>query len=50
MLITILIFNLPKFCHSYNFGQIWSQNLMFSKLTEIWYKGTLLYADYGFDV
>ena len=23
---------------------------MFSKLTETWYKGTLLYADYGFDV
>ena len=23
---------------------------MFSKWIEIWYKGTLLYADYGFDV
>ena len=22
-------------CHSYNFGQIWSQNQMFSKLTQI---------------
>ena len=25
------------------FGQIWSQKLKFSKLTEIWYKCTLLY-------
>ena len=50
MLFTILMFIFSKFCNSYNFGQIWSPNLMFSKLTEIWYKSTLLCADYGFDV
>ena len=25
------------------FGHIWSQRLKFSNLTEIWYRGTLLY-------
>ena len=50
MFITTLMFILSKFCHSYNFGQIWSQNLMFSKLTEIWCRGTLLYAYYDFNV
>ena len=35
MLITILMFISSKFSHSYNFGQIFSQNLMLSKLTEI---------------
>ena len=39
-----------NFCQSYFFGQIWSQNLKFSKLTEIWYRGTLSSADYDFDV
>ena len=28
---------LQKFCHSYNFGQIWSQNLVFSQLTGFMY-------------
>ena len=32
------------------FGQIWSQKLRFFKLTEIWYRGTLLYAYYDFNV
>ena len=45
MLITILMFIFSKLYNSYNFRQIWSQNLML-----IWYKGTLLYTDYGFDV
>ena len=39
-----------NFCYSHFFGQIWSQNLKFAKLTEIWYRGTLLYAYYDFDV
>ena len=50
MLLTTVMFIFPKLCHSYNFGQIWSKNLMLSKLNEICYKGTLLYTDYGFDV
>ena len=45
LLITILIFIFSKFCQSYNFEQIWRQHLML-----IWYKGTFLYADYGFDL
>ena len=39
---------LQIFCHF--FGQIWSQNPKFSKLTEIRYKDTLLYAYYNFNV
>ena len=31
-------------------GQIWSQNLKFFKLTEIWGRDTLLYAYYDFNV
>ena len=31
-------------------GQIWSQNLKFFKLTEIWYSGTLLHVFYDFSV
>ena len=50
MLIMILMFISSKIFHSHNFGQILSQNLIFSKLTEIWCKGTFLYADYGFGV
>ena len=38
MLIMILKFIFSKFYHSYNFGQIWTQNLMFSKLIEVRYK------------
>ena len=32
------------------FWQIWCQNLKFSKSTEIWYRDTLLHADYDFNV
>ena len=32
------------------FGQIWSQKLKFSKLTKIWYRGTLLYPHFEFNV
>ena len=35
-----------NFCHSYFFGQIWSHNLNFYKMTEILYRGKLLYAYY----
>ena len=42
MLITVLMFILSKFLSFIFFGQIWSQNLKFSKLTEICYRGTLL--------
>ena len=38
------------FFHSYFLGQICSQNLKFSKLTEIWYKGTLLYVYHDFNI
>ena len=31
-------------------GQIWSQKLRFSKLTKIWYRGTLLCTYYDFNV
>ena len=31
-------------------GQIWSQKLKFSKLTKIWYRGTLLYPYFKFNV
>ena len=33
--------------HAHFFGQIWSPIVMFSKLLEIWYRGTLLYAYYN---
>ena len=45
---SMLIF--PIFFCSYFFGQIWSQNLKFSKLTEIWYQGTLLYVYHNFNI
>ena len=44
----MLIFQ--NICHSYFFGQIWSQNLKFSKLNEILYRDTLLHAYYDFHV
>ena len=46
MLITILMFIFSKFLSFIYFGLIWSQNLKFSKLTEIWDKRTFLYACY----
>ena len=50
MLITVLIFIHSKFFSFILFGQIWSQNLKFFKLTKIWYRGRLLYAYVDFDV
>ena len=50
MLITIVMFIFSKFLSVILFGQIWSQNLKFSKLTEISYKGTLLHVYYNFNV
>ena len=50
MLITTLMFIfLKKFCHSCNFWQIWSQNLMLSQLTGIQHLCILLilYVDYN---
>ena len=41
---------MQNFCHSYFFGEIWSQNLKFSKLTEIRDKHTFLYACYNVNV
>ena len=50
----IVILNLmlifPDFCHFHFWGQIWSQNLKFSKFTEIWYGGTFLYAYFDSNV
>ena len=45
-----LIFIFSKFCHSYFFEQVWSQNLKLSKLTEIWYRCTLLCAYHDFNI
>ena len=50
MLISILLFIFQIFCHLYSFSQIWSQNLKFFKLTEIWYRGRLPYAYFDFNV
>ena len=50
ILISNLMFIFPKFL-SFTFSrQIWSQNLKSSKLTEIWYKSTFLYAHFDFNV
>ena len=40
----------PNFFRFYFLGQIWSQNLKFFKLSEIWYRGRLLYTYFNFDV
>ena len=50
MLITILMFIFPKFLSFMFYGQIWSHNLDFFKLTEISQRGTLIYAYYSFNV
>ena len=50
MLIWILMLIFSKFFSFIYFAQIWSQNLKFFKLAEIWYKGRLLYAYFDFDV
>ena len=49
-LVTILTFIFRNSVHWYFFEQIWYQNLKFSKLTKIWYWGTLLHAYYDFNV
>ena len=43
MLVTILMVIFSKFLSFIFFGKIWSQNLTFSKLTEVWDKCTFLY-------
>ena len=43
-LITILMFVFPEFLSLMCFEQIWSHNLKYFKLTEIWNKGRLRYA------
>ena len=47
ILISNLIFSFSKFLSLIFFGLIWSQNLKFSRLTEIWDKHTFLYACYN---
>ena len=49
IIISNLMFISPKFLSLTFFGQIWSQNLKLSKLIEIWYRVTLLYAYYDFN-
>ena len=50
MLISILILIcFPNFFHSYFFWEICLQNLKFSKLTEIFFRRTLLYTYYNFN-
>ena len=44
MLITTLMFIFPKIFSFIFFRLIWSQNLKFFKLIEIWYRGRLPYA------
>ena len=47
ILISNLIFSFSKFLSLIFFGLIWSQNLKFSRLTEIWDKHIFLYACYN---
>ena len=48
MLITNLMFIISKLFSFIFFGLIWSQNLKFFKLIEIWYIGRSLYAYFDF--
>ena len=50
MPIIILIFIFSKFLSFMYFLQMRSQTMKFSKLTEIWYRGILLYVYYDFNV
>ena len=50
MLISILMFIFSKILWFIFFEQIWTQNLKFSKLTEIWYRGTFLYVYFDLNV
>ena len=47
---SILMFIFSKFLSFTFFGQIWFQNLKFSKLPEICYRDTFLYNYYDFNV
>ena len=47
---SILMFIFSKCLSFIFFEQIWPQSLKFSKLTEIWYRRTLLHAYYDFNV
>ena len=48
MLITVLMFIFSKFFSFIFFGQIWSQNLKFFKLTKIWYRCRLILCLFWF--
>ena len=50
MLIRILMLIFPKSLSVIFFGQIWSQNLKFSKLTKMLCRGTLLHVCYDFNI
>ena len=50
MLIAILMFIFSKIFSSIFFGLIWSQNLKFFILTEIWYRDSLPYTYFDFNV
>ena len=50
MLISILMFIFSKFFSFIFLRQIWSQNLKFFRLIEIWYRGRLPYAYFDFSV
>ena len=50
MLISTLMFIFSKFFSFIFLGQIWSQNLKFFRLTEVWYRGRLPYAYFDFNV
>ena len=50
MVISILMFIFFKFFSFLFLGQIWSQNLKFFRLTEIWYRGRLQYTYFDFNV
>ena len=50
MFISILMFIFSKFLSFIFFEQIWTQNLKFSELTEIWYRGTFLYVYFDLNV
>ena len=50
MLTTVSMFIFSKIFSFIFFGKILSQNLKFFKLTDIWYRGRLLYAYFDFNV
>ena len=50
ILISNLIFTFSKSLSFIFSWAIWSQNLKFSKLTKIWYRGTLLHCYHNFNV